>query len=115
MRGSHGSKFAAAVAIVALAGAMMVPATAEAQSAKEKFNRGFSNLALGFLEVPGTIKEEAAASNPVQGLVVGLIKGSFRFLRREVVGVYEIITFPAAVPAGYEKIVEPEYPWEYFE
>jgi len=24
-------------------------------------------------------------------------------------------TFPAAVPSGYEKIVEPEYPWQYFE
>lgn len=111
----RGSKLVSAVAVVALAGAMMVPSMAEAQDAKTKFNRGFSNLALGFIEIPGTIKEEAAASNPVQGLVVGLIKGSFRFVRREVVGAYEIITFPAAVPSGYEKIVDPEYPWQYFE
>ncbi|MBW2314558.1 MAG: hypothetical protein JRH10_10235 [Deltaproteobacteria bacterium] len=45
-------------------------------------------------------------------MVVGLVKGSFRFLRREVVGAYEIITFPAAVPAGYEKIVDPEFSWQ---
>jgi putative exosortase-associated protein (TIGR04073 family) len=111
----RGSKLVSAVALVALAGAVMVPSIAEAQSAKEKFNRGFSNLALGFIEIPGTIKEEAAASNPVQGLVVGLIKGSFRFVRREVVGAYELVTFPVEVPEGYDKIVEPEYPWQYFE
>jgi putative exosortase-associated protein (TIGR04073 family) len=109
------SKLVSAVAVVALAGAMMVPATAEAQNAKAKFKRGFSNVAVGFIEIPGTIKEEANNSNPVQGLVVGLIKGSFRFVRREVVGAYEVITAPAAVPMGYKKIVEPEYPWQYFE
>jgi len=111
----RGSKLVSAAALVALVGAMGVPSLAEAQTAKAKFNRGFSNLALGFIEIPGTIKEESAASNPVQGIVVGLIKGSFRFVRREVVGVYELVTFPAAVPSGYEKIVEPEYPWQYFE
>ena len=111
----RGSKLVSAVAAVALVGAMMVPATAEAQSARQKFNRGFSNLALGFIEIPGTIKEEAAASNPVQGLVVGLIKGSYRFVRREVVGAYEVVTFPFEVPLGFEKIVDPEYPWQYFE
>ena len=108
-------KFVSALAAVALVGAMVVPADAEAQTARDKFNRGFSAVALGILEVPGTIVEEAKASNPIQGLVVGLVKGSFRFARRELVGIYELLTFPAAVPAGYEKIVEPEYPWEYFE
>ena len=111
----RGSKWVSAAAVAALVGAMVVPATAEAQSARQKFNRGFSNVVLGWVELPGTIKEEAAASNPVQGLVVGLIKGSYRTVRRTAVGVYEIITFPAAVPAGYEKIVDPEYPWQYFE
>ena len=109
------SKWIPVVALVALMGMMLAPVSAEAQSARDKFNRGFSAVALGFLEVPGTIVEEAKASNPVQGLVVGLVKGSFRFVHRELVGVYELITFPAAVPAGYEKIVEPEYPWQYFE
>jgi len=103
------------VALVALLGVTLVAAPAEAQSPKEKFNRGFSNLALGWLEIPGTIVEESRASNPVQGLVVGLVKGTFRTVRRELVGLYEVITFPAAVPAGYEQIVAPEYPWQYFE
>lgn len=108
-------KTVAAVAVALLLGAMIAPSDAQAQDAKTKFNRGFSAVALGFLEIPGTIVEEAKASNPVQGLVVGLVKGTYRFVRREAVGVYEILTFPAAVPAGYEKIVEPEYPWQYFE
>ncbi len=109
------SKWVPAIAVVALLGVTMAPAEAEAQSAKDKFNRGFSALALGWLELPGTILEESRASNPVQGLVVGTIKGAFRTVRRVAVGAYEVITFPAAVPADYEKIVEPEYPWQYFE
>ncbi len=108
-------KFVSAAAAVVLLGAMLAPGQAQAQDAKTKFNRGFSAVALGFLEVPGTIVEEAKASNPVQGLVVGLVKGTYRFARREVVGVWEVLTFPAALPAGYEKILEPEYPWQYFE
>ncbi len=82
---------------------------------EDKLNRGIAAVTLGFLEVPGTVKEELAASNPVQGLVVGLVKGTFRFVRREIVGVYELVSFPLAVPADFEKIVEPEYPWQYFE
>jgi len=109
------SKVVSAAAVAVLLGAMLAPAQAEAQDAKTKFNRGFSAIALGFLEIPGSIVEEAKATNPVQGLVVGLVKGTFRFVRREAVGVYEVLTFPAAIPAGYEKIVEPEYPWQYFE
>lgn len=109
------SRFVSAAAVVALAAAVILPGQAEAQDARTKFNRGFSAVALGFLEVPGSIVEEAKASNPVQGLVVGLVKGTFRFARRELVGVYELLTFPVAVPDGYEKIVEPEYPWQYFE
>ena len=111
----RGSKLVSTAALVALVGAMVIPSSAQAQSAKAKFNRGFSNLVLGVLEIPGSIKEEAAASNPVQGLTVGLIKGAFRTVRREVVGAYEFLTFPAAVPAGYAPIVEPEYPWGYFQ
>jgi len=111
----HGSKLVSVVAVVALAGAMMVPTTAEAQSAREKFNRGFSNLALAFLEIPGTIKEEAAASNPVQAMTAGLVKGAYRTVRRGAVGAFEVLTFPVEMPDDYAPIVEPEYPWQYFE
>ena len=34
---------------------------------------------------------------------------------RELVGVYEFVTAPFPVPAGYQPILRPEYPWDYFE
>ena len=37
------------------------------------------------------------------------------FVTRELVGVYEVVTFPAPVPRGYRPILSPEYPWELFE
>ncbi len=109
------SKFVSALAVVAFAATLGVSGQAEAQDAMTKFKRGLGSTVFGVLEVPGTIVEEAKASNPVQGLIVGLVKGTYRFARREVVGVYEILTAPIAIPDGYEKIVEPEHPWQYFE
>ncbi|HKJ24821.1 MAG TPA: exosortase system-associated protein, TIGR04073 family [Myxococcota bacterium] len=111
----RGSKLVSTLALLALVGAMVVPSSAQAQTAKAKLQRGFTNLVLGILEVPGTIKQEANATNPVQGLTVGLIKGVFRGARREVVGAFEFLTFPAEIPDDYAPIVEPERPWEYFD
>jgi putative exosortase-associated protein (TIGR04073 family) len=111
----RGSKLVSAAAVVALLGTTMVPAAAEAQSQRDKLKRGFANVALGVIELPGTIIQESRASNPVQGLTVGFVKGAFRAVRRELVGAYELITFPIDTPAGMQKIVDPEYPWAYFE
>ena len=33
---------------------------------------------------------------------------------REMVGVYEFITAPIPISEGYRPILEPEYPWSYF-
>ena len=34
---------------------------------------------------------------------------------RELVGVYEFVTAPVPLPEGYQPIIQPEYPWDYFE
>jgi hypothetical protein len=34
---------------------------------------------------------------------------------RELVGVYEFVTAPFPVPAGFRPILRPEYPWDYFQ
>jgi hypothetical protein len=34
---------------------------------------------------------------------------------RELVGVYEFVTAPLEVPAGFAPIIQPEFPWSYFE
>ena len=38
-----------------------------------------------------------------------------RWIGRELVGVYEIVTFPLPLPRGYKPIMKPEWPNEDYE
>jgi putative exosortase-associated protein (TIGR04073 family) len=51
----------------------------------------------------------------VQGWTVGLAVGLGKFVARTLVGVYELVTAPFAAPPGFEPILEPEFPWGYFD
>jgi putative exosortase-associated protein (TIGR04073 family) len=59
----------------------------------ERLGSGFSNIFLGLLEIPYHMNQQIAATNPVQGLVPGLLKGITRTIVREGVGVFELVTF----------------------
>jgi putative exosortase-associated protein (TIGR04073 family) len=102
---------AAALSLALLA----APQPASAQSPPHKFGRGVVNLALGIFEVPGRMVEEGRRRGPLWAMSLGFAKGVGGFVTRELVGVYEIVTFPAPVPRGYEPILAPEYPWELFD
>ena len=39
----------------------------------------------------------------------------FEVVVRELVGVYEFVTSPFEIPKGYAPIIEPEFPWSYFD
>ena len=87
---------------------------AHAQSPPHKFGRGVVNLTLGIMELPGRMVAEGRHRGPLWALSLGFAKGVGGFVTRELVGVYEIVTFPAPVPRGYGPILEPEYPWDLF-
>lgn len=78
----------------------------------EKLQHGFAGIAFGFLEVPGTIVEQTQENGPWIGFAMGLTQGIGRFVTRELVGVYQVITAPFALPSAVQ---EPEFPWGYFE
>ena len=78
----------------------------------EKLQHGFAGIAFGFLEVPGTIVEQTQENGPWVGFAMGLTHGFGRFLTRELVGVYQVITAPFALPSAVQ---EPEFPWGYFD
>ncbi len=65
----------------------------EASQYLEKLSRGFSNAFYGPLEIVYQLKEEVNRSDPLRGVVPGLVKGVFWFCMRETVGVYEMLTF----------------------
>ncbi len=87
---------------------------AYAQTAAQKFGRGLAGMTCGFLEIPGNIVKETKAKGAV-GFPVGLAIGLGMTVTRELVGVYEFLTAPFPVPAGFRPILTPEYPWDYFE
>jgi outer membrane protein OmpA-like peptidoglycan-associated protein len=41
--------------------------------------------------------------------------GAGKLVARELIGVYEVVTAPFETPPGYQPILEPEYPWQYFD
>ena len=88
---------------------------ADAYTAADKAGRGLAGVTTGFLEVPGNMVVESREHGAAYGMTVGLAKGLGGFVARELVGAYELVTSPFAVPSGYRPILRPEYPWDYFD
>jgi putative exosortase-associated protein (TIGR04073 family) len=98
-----------AVAVLAIG----ITPEASAHTPVQKFGRGLAGMTCGFLEIPGNIVKETRAQGGV-GVPIGLAKGLGMFVARELVGVYEFLSAPFPAPAGYNPILSPEYPWDYF-
>ena len=82
-------------------------------TAVDKAGRGIAGMVAGVLELPGNMIEESDKHGP-EGLPLGFAKGLGMLVARELTGVYEFVTAPIPVPDGYEPVLEPEYPWDYF-
>ena len=107
--------FGAVIAAATLALAAPSVASDQQYTAALKAGRGLGNITTGFLEFPAHVIERSRQHGPWMGVPVGLIEGSVRFVQRTVVGVYELLTAPFAVPAGYEPVMEPEFAWDHFD
>lgn len=106
---------AAVGTLLALAMTVAGSAWAEEYSAGRKAGRGLAAMTTGFLELPGNIVKETDRNGPAMGMTLGFVKGLGGIVVRELVGVYEFVTAPFPVPAGYRPILQPEYPWGYFD
>lgn len=98
----------------ALAYGLAAAPQASAYTAAEKFGRGLAGMTCGVMELPGNIIRETRSQGAV-GIPVGAAKGLGMIVARELVGVYEFLTAPFPAPAGFRPILQPEYPWDYFE
>lgn len=59
----------------------------------ERASSGFTNIVYGPLEIIYQLKEEVKRTDPLRGVIPGLAKGAGWFVTREVVGVFELVTF----------------------
>ena len=102
------------LASVVLASLVFVTAPAHAQSAARKCGRGLAGMTTAFLEIPGNMVHESDARGAGEGLPLGFAKGLGMLVARVMVGVYEFLSSPFPAPAGFRPILEPEFPWDYF-
>jgi len=83
-------------------------------NALRKLGRGFSNVLFGIVEVPNQVTKATSENGGAAGVAYGIPKGFVRWIGRELVGVYEIVTFPLPL-GGYRPIMKPEFPNEDYE
>jgi putative exosortase-associated protein (TIGR04073 family) len=89
--------------------------SAREYTAGHKFRRGVSNLTLGVLAIPGQMTVKSREDGYAIGLPLGFVQGLGWFVTTELVGVWEFLTCPFEFPPKFRPIIEPEYPWDYFE
>jgi putative exosortase-associated protein (TIGR04073 family) len=93
---------------------VLLVSPAAAQTPADKAIRGFAGMTTAFLEIPGNMVRESDARGPAVGIPLGFVKGCGMIVPRVLVGTWEFLTAPFALP-DYQPILEPEYPWSYFE
>lgn len=97
-------------AVMVLIMVMFAAAPAFSDTALDKLGRGMANTLTGVFEIPKNMGDESETNGIFAGFTTGTVKGLLDFVIRELVGVYEIATFPIPVPADYKAILEdPEY------
>lgn len=94
--------------------ASLIASDVHAQTAARKAGRGLAGMVCGFLELPGNIVQETQRQGAI-GVPIGLAYGLGMIVTRELTGVYEFVTAPFPIPAGFRPILTPEYPWGYFQ
>ena len=100
-----------------LVGILSTPTLSQAveYTAARKAGRGLAAMTTGFLEVPGNMVAESRERGAGAGIAIGFVFGLGKLVVRELVGVYEFVSCPFEAPAGFKPIIDPEFPWDYFE
>ena len=100
-----------------LVGILSTPTLSQAveHSAARKAGRGLAAMTTGFLEIPGNMVEQTREHGAGMGMPLGFVLGLGKLVVRELVGVYEFVSCPFEAPADFQPIIEPEFPWSYFE
>jgi len=115
---SRRSSSARVLAVGLVLALVLGPATAlasEKYTAARKCGRGAAGMLLGVLEIPGNMVKETRENGPARGFTLGFVMGIGMLVVRTLVGTYELFTSPFEIPEGFKPLIEPEYPWDYFE
>ena len=74
-----------------------------------KLGRGVSNTAFGWLEFLKGIEDVGEQNGFFAAISWGPFYGLGKSLTRSAVGLYEVATFPLAIPRDFRPLVQPEF------
>ncbi|MDP3921547.1 MAG: exosortase system-associated protein, TIGR04073 family [Candidatus Omnitrophota bacterium] len=80
-----------------------------------KIQRGFLNIVFSPIEVSHELHKEKKVESFVPSWFSGVGRGGAFMIGRVLTGIYEIVTAPFPMPANYEPVLYPEFPWEHFD
>jgi putative exosortase-associated protein (TIGR04073 family) len=109
------SALASGVTLAVAVGMLLSPIGSRADTPGMKAWRGFAAITTPFLEIPGNIVATSERKGWLAGWTEGLARGIGMSIVRPPVGAYELVTAPLAAPADFKSVIQPEYPWSYFE
>ncbi len=84
-------------------------------TAMRKLQRGVINIVLSPIEISHELHKDKTKEEYFPTWITGLLRGICYAGGRALSGVYDIVTFPLAVPSGYEPLVYPELVTEHLE
>ena len=93
---------------------VLAPRSTIAQTAGAKAARGLAAMSCAFLEIPGNMLVESRKWG-TGGLFLGFFKGAGKTVPRFWIGAYEFFSCPIEAPVDFIPIIQPEYPWGYFD
>ncbi|MBI4341405.1 MAG: exosortase system-associated protein, TIGR04073 family [Candidatus Omnitrophica bacterium] len=76
-----------------------------------KLGRGIANVATCPAELVRTPLLVGRRDGLIAELSVGIVQGVWMMLVRGVTGVFEVASFYAEIPKGFEPLVKPEFVW----
>jgi len=82
-----------------------------ANGALRKLGRGVANVVTCPGELIRTSQFVGQQDGYISSLTVGVLQGVWRTLLRGVTGAFEVVTFYAEIPKGFEPIMKPEFVW----
>ena len=87
--------------------------TSPGKARLRKLGRGFANILTG----PGELLRVPALMGAQEGYIaastIGFVQGAWRALKREGVGLVEVLTFYGKSPKDFEPIMTPEFVWQH--
>ncbi len=109
MKGGNMRKAITIMVVVALVLTFTGAAYAEDGPLK-KLGRGVANVITCAFQLPKGIGDAHDENGIFAGLSWGVVLGTFNVVKRALVGVYEIATFPIPLPEDYQPILtDPEF------